>query len=188
MYYSLVHAFFAEMCKACSYTLLIKDIDHEAAYKEAHEATNNATKDILAIADANRNRCGNLHSYDKVNTLLLSDFGSNTSSPTDSCHVVQREITKKKRKSMRELKMYTGGGSAKKSKRDGDNFKGWSHEGKMFMVKMTKDIKQDVDSGMQAEWEKMYRRICMAVKVSDEQEQESCNETEVDYDIMYCKV
>jgi hypothetical protein len=41
---------------------------------------------------------------------------------------------------MMELKKYTLSAS-KKMKRDSDKFKGWSDEGKAFMVKMMKAIK-----------------------------------------------
>jgi hypothetical protein len=40
--------------------------------------------------------------------------------------------------------MYTGSG-AKKSRRDSDKFKGWSEEGKAFIVKMMNNIKKGVD-------------------------------------------
>jgi hypothetical protein len=50
----------------------------------------------------------------------------------------------KKRKSMMELKKYTGSAS-KETKKDRDKFKGWSEEGKALMVKVTKVIKDDVE-------------------------------------------
>ena len=53
---------------------------------------------------------------------------------------------KKKRKSMMELKKYTRSAS-KKTKKDSNKFKGWSDEGKAFMVKMMKAIKDDVELG-----------------------------------------
>jgi hypothetical protein len=59
-----------------------------------------------------------------------------------------KEFTKKKRKSMMELKKYTGS-TSKKTKRDSNEFKGWSEEGKAFMVKMMKAIKHDVESGQE---------------------------------------
>jgi hypothetical protein len=46
---------------------------------------------------------------------------------------------------MMELKKYTGSAS-KKTKWNSHKFKGWSEEGKAFMVKMTKVIKDDVES------------------------------------------
>jgi hypothetical protein len=46
-----------------------------------------------------------------------------------------------------ELKKYTTGSASKKTKWDSKKFKGWSKEGKAFMVKMTKAIKDDVESG-----------------------------------------
>jgi hypothetical protein len=58
-----------------------------------------------------------------------------------------------------ELKKYTGSAS-KKTKRDSDKFKGWSDEGKAFMVKMMKAIKDDVESGAHGKWENLYKKIC----------------------------
>jgi hypothetical protein len=55
-----------------------------------------------------------------------------------------KKFMQKKRKSMMELKKYTGSAS-KKTKKDRDKFKGWSEEGKSLMVKVTKVIKDDVE-------------------------------------------
>jgi hypothetical protein len=55
-----------------------------------------------------------------------------------------KKFIQKKRKSMMELKKYTGSAS-KKTKKDRDKFKGWSEEGKALMVKVTKVIKDDVE-------------------------------------------
>jgi hypothetical protein len=78
-----------------------------------------------------------------------------------------KEFTKKKRKSMMELKKYTENAS-KKTERDSDKFKGWSKEQKMFMVKMVKAIKDDVQLGAQGKWEKLYKKICDAINNSDQ--------------------
>ncbi len=36
-------------------------------------------------------------------------------------------------------------------------------------MKMTNDIKKDVDSGVHGKWEKMYRKITNVIKVTDKQ-------------------
>jgi hypothetical protein len=123
--------------------------------------------------------------YKKVASMLTNDASS---SSNNSPHDMAKEVKKKKWKSMMGLKMYTGSG-AKKSRRDSNKFKGWTEEGKAFVVKMTNDIKKDVDSGVNSKWEKMYRKITEAIKVTDEQEQEgksSC--IEVDYCALYCEL
>jgi hypothetical protein len=61
---------------------------------------------------------------------------------------------------MMELKKYTGSAS-KKTKWDSNKFKGWSEEGKAFMVKMTKVIKDDVELGAHVKWEKLYKKYVM---------------------------
>jgi len=98
-----------------------------------------------------------------------------------------RAKARKKQKSMKELKLYTGN-DAKKSKRESDKFKGWSEEARKFMVKLTKGIKENVESGAHREWEKVYKKICTVVKQSDEQEEESVGDAEVDYSVLYCEV
>jgi uncharacterized protein YktA (UPF0223 family) len=117
--------------------------------------------------------------------VLTNDTSSsNDGSPRDTA----KEVKKKKWKSMMGLKMYTGSGT-KKSRRDSDKFKGWSEEGKAFVVKMMNDIKKDVDSGVHGEWEKMYRKFTKVIKVSNEQEQEgksSC--IKVDSGTLYCEL
>jgi uracil DNA glycosylase len=73
---------------------------------------------------------------------------------------------------MMELKTYTGSAS-KKTKWDSNKFQGWSKEGKAFMVKMTKVIKDDVESGAHVKWEKLYKKICDAINKSDQNDQGS---------------
>jgi len=87
--------------------------------------------------------------------------------------------------------MYTGG-STKKSKKDSSKkdvvkTRGWSDEARKFMVKMTKDIKRDVDSKAHGKWEKVYKKICSTVKESDDQESDE-EEVEADYSVLYCEV
>jgi uncharacterized FlaG/YvyC family protein len=85
-----------------------------------------------------------------------------TTMPEMTSQSAAKEFTKKKRKSMMELKKYTGNVS-KKTKRDSDKFKGWSKERKAFMVKMMKAIKGDVELGAHGKWEKLYKKICDAI-------------------------
>jgi uracil DNA glycosylase len=99
-----------------------------------------------------------------------------------------KEFTKKKRKSMMQLKKYTGSAS-KRTKQDGDKFKGWSEEGKVLMVKMTKVIKDDVESGAHGKWEILYKKICDAINKSDQIDQgSSSSDDKIDYSVLYAKV
>lgn len=170
------------------YQLVTNEVATQEAYKAAQEASEMVRKEALANISpnsSNNRRDGHVHvqSYGKVKSLLRSD--TSFSSPVEN-RAAAKEMTKKKRKCMRELKIYTGSG-AKKSRRDSDKFKGWSEEGKMFMVKMTKAIKDDVESGVHGEWEKMYRKISAAVYTSDDPEEES-ESAEVDYSVLMCEV
>jgi len=165
------------------FKLVVDKIPEE--YKAAQEAAEKVRKEALANASNHQHA----QSYERVASMLTNDAGSSGSSSNDDspCDAA-REARKKKRKSMMGLKMYTGSG-AKKSRRDSDKFKGWSDEGKAFVVKMTNDIKEDVDSGVHDEWEKMYRKITEVVKTSDEQEQEGeSSRIEVDYGALYCEL
>jgi hypothetical protein len=58
-------------------------------------------KDVMACVATGKN----MDSYNKVNSLLMSDT-SDTSSPSDSCSVMAKEHTRKKHQSMRELKTH----------------------------------------------------------------------------------
>jgi hypothetical protein len=99
-----------------------------------------------------------------------------------------KEFTKKKRKSMMELKKYTGSAS-KKTKKDNNKLKGWSEEGKVFMVKMTKAIKDDVELGAHGMWETVYKKICDAINKSDQLDQgSSSSDDKFDYSLLYAKV
>jgi hypothetical protein len=95
---------------------------------------------------------------------------------------------KKKRKSTMELKKYTRSAS-KKIKKDSDKFKGWSNEGKAFLVKMTKAIRDDVESGAHGKWEKLYKKICDDINKSDQIDQgSSSSDNKMDYSVLYAEV
>ena len=111
-----------------------------------------------------------------------------TTMPEMTSQSAAKEFTKKKRKSMMELKKYTLSAS-KKMKRDSDKFKGWSKEGKAFMVKMTKAIKDDVELGAHVKWEKLYKKICDAINKSNQIDQgSSSSDDEMDYSVLYAEV
>jgi hypothetical protein len=143
-------------------------------------------KDILTYI-RNKTR----ESYNRVNLLLTSNTSSpsHASSPTDS-HSIVKECTKKKRKSMHELKMYTGGSARKRSKtRDKDSYKGWSEEGKACVVTMISQIKCDRESRNHEEWEKMYRKVCSTVRTPKEDKCEgNGNGNEYYKSVLYCEV
>jgi hypothetical protein len=88
-----------------------------------------------------------------------------TTRPEMMSQLVAKEFTKKKRKSMMEIKKYTGSAS-KKTKWDTDKFKGWSEEGKAFMVKMTKAIKDDVESGAHEKWESTRKYVRRSITLT----------------------
>jgi hypothetical protein len=123
----------------------------------------------------------------KVKSMLMADTLTTTMLEMTS-RLAAKEFTKKKRKSMMELKKYTGSAS-KKTKRDSDKFKGWFKEGKVFMVKMMKVIMDDVESGAHGKWEKLYKKICDAINKSDQIDQgSSSSDDEMDYSVLYDKV
>lgn len=166
---------------ASEYTVVYSQAPHEEAYEEAREGAEKVRNETLAQIRIDH---GRLDSYGEVNTLLMSDDMSSISS-CEGGRAATKAQNKKKRKVMMNLKMYTGGDAATKRKRGSDTFKGWSEEGKKFMVKMAQDIKADVESGAHGEWEKMYKKICNAVKDSEEQE---VTVTEADYVVLYEEV
>jgi hypothetical protein len=100
-----------------------------------------------------------MQSYKKVISMLMADTLT-TTMPDMTSRLAAKEFTKK-RESMMELKRYTGSAS-KKTEKDSNKFKGWSEEGKKFMVKMMKAIKDDVELGAHGRWEKLYKKICEA--------------------------
>jgi hypothetical protein len=119
--------------------------------------------------------------------MLTADTLTTTTLEMTS-QLAAKEFTKKKRKSMMELKKYIGSAS-KKTKWDSDKFKGWSKEGKAFMVKMTKAIKDDVELGAHVKWEKLYKKICDAINKSNQIDQgSSSSDDEMDYSVLYAEV
>lgn len=130
---------------------------------------------------------GHKCSYKKVKEFLARD-DSDSTSDKDTTMKAHSEWARKKCKLMRDLKMYTRSGT-KDSNQESKKFKGWSDKGKEFMVTMMKEIKDDIESGLHRQWEKMYQKICKAVKQFDNsQVKDGPQNYEVDYDILYCEV
>jgi hypothetical protein len=96
--------------------------------EQAKAAAEEVRKDALANVSY---QC-HMQSYKKVKSMLTADTLT-TTMPEMTSQSAAKEFTKKKRKSMMELKKYTGSAS-KKTKQDSNKFKGWSEEGKAFMA------------------------------------------------------
>ncbi len=54
--------------------------------------------------------------------------------------------------------------STKKNKKGGNEIKGWTNAGKLYVMEMLKVIKQDEDSRILKKWDGMYKTLCNAVK------------------------
>jgi hypothetical protein len=121
--------------------LRIEGADYELVFNEGHTAAGEVRKDALA----NVSNQHHMQFYEKVKSMLKADALTTTMLDTTS-QLAAKEFTKKKIKSIMELKKYTGSAS-KKTKKESDKFKGWSEEAKAFMVKMTKAINDDVELG-----------------------------------------
>ncbi len=146
-----------------------------------------AAEEVRKDALAHLSNWHHMQSYKKVKSMLTADTLT-TTSPEMTSWAAAKEFMKKKRKSMMELKKYTRSAS-KKTKKDSNKFKGWSDEGKVFMVKMMKAIKDDVKSGAHAKWEKLYKKICEVMNKSDQIDQgSSSSDDEMDYSVLYAKV
>jgi hypothetical protein len=126
-----------------------------------------------------------MQSYKKVKSMLMADTLT-TTIPKMLSQLAANEFTKKKRNSMMELKKCTGSGS-KKTKWDSDKFKGWYEEGKAFMVKMTKAIKDNVESGAHLKWEKLYKKLYNALNKLDQIDQGSSSSDD-NYSVLYAKL
>jgi hypothetical protein len=61
--------------------------------------------------------------------------------------------------------------------------------GKAYMMIMMSQIKHSVESGNHEEWEKMYRKVCTAVRTHKEDECEGDGNDDEDYkSVLYCEV
>jgi hypothetical protein len=98
------------------------------------------------------------------------------SAPSNEGQAGSREARKRKRKSMKEMKRFTGVGSTKKRKKASNRLGGWTDEGRKFVADMTKKIKSDVDSGLHGEWEKTYKELCKAINGAERAEEDISKE------------
>jgi hypothetical protein len=133
--------------------------DYELVFNEGptKEQAKAAAEEVRKDALANVSNRRHMQSYKKVKSMLMADTLTTTTPEMKSQSAV-KEFTKKKRKSMMELKKYTGSAS-KKTKRDSDKFKGWSKERKEFMAKIMKAIKDDVELGAHGKWETVQENM-----------------------------
>jgi hypothetical protein len=142
-----------------------------------------AAEEVRKDALANVSNQYHMQSYKMVKSMLTTDTLT-TIMPDTMSRVAAKEFMKKKRKSMMELKKCTGSAS-KKTKKGSDKFKGWSEEGKAFVVKMMKAITDDVELGAHGKWEKVYKNICDAMNKSDQIDQgSSSSDDEMDYSVL----
>jgi hypothetical protein len=79
----------------------------------------------------------------------INENEPNAAEPTD-----KKEQNKKRRKLMKGLKKWTGAADEGERK-----FKGWSDNGHKAFEQSIMDIKNDVQSGLYAIWEKAYREV-----------------------------
>ena len=98
---------------------------NEGPTKEQAKA---AAEEVRKNALANVSNQHHMQSYKKVKSMLMADTLT-TTMPEMTSQLAAKEFTKKKRKSMMEIKKYTGSAS-KKTKRDSHKFKGLPKEGK----------------------------------------------------------
>jgi hypothetical protein len=92
--------------------------DYELVFNEGptKEQANAAAEEVRKDALANESNQHHMQSYKKVKSMLTADTLT-TAMPEMTSQLAAKEFTKKKRKSMMELKKYTGIAS-KKTKRD----------------------------------------------------------------------
>jgi hypothetical protein len=98
------------------------------------------------------------------------------SAPSNEGRAGTREVRKRKRKSMKEMKRLTGVGSTKKRKKASNRLGGWMDEGRKFVADMVKKIKSDVDSRLHGEWEKTYKELCKAINGAERAEEDISEE------------
>lgn len=105
--------------------------------------------------------------------------------------LTDRETLKKKRKCMRELKVYTG--KALKVPNSDDSktkCKGYSHKANKFMFEMSELIKEDVKTGNHRQFEQLYKKMIEVHRESENKENtaESRERYQVDCNTIYQEV
>jgi hypothetical protein len=109
--------------------------------------------------------------------------------PSNEGRAGTREARKRKRKSMKEMKRFTGVGSTKKRKKASDRLGGWMDEGKKFVADMAKKIKSNVDSRLHSEWEKTYKELCKAINGAERAEEDISKEAvEAECEVLFEEV
>ena len=167
---------------ANEYKLLIDEDEDSEEIEQARKDNELVRKRVMErIASGNHVRLNK----DMREKLELEEG----SAPSNEGQAGTREARKRKRKSMKEMKRFTGIGSTKKRKKASDRLGGWTDEGRKFVADMTKKIKSDVDSGLHGEWEKTYEELCKAINGAERAEEDISEEAmEAECEVLFEEV
>lgn len=155
----------------------LQEKEQELEFKTAKEDRQDMRSTIVEGLRQDKERQEQFKEHEDQLERLLSELSGD-----------EKENSKKKRKCMRGLKVFTAGikkprnapqSKSRKNRRD----KGWSTEANKFMFDMTKAIQEDVGCGKHKRWENLYKEIVKSTqraRAADEEASDEEDEYEVD--------
>lgn len=138
--------------------------ESKASYEELRRKRRDAEGDIAQTAKSSDG--GRKRDYDKMEEAL------NTYTE-DAPMMAEKDASRKKRKLMKGLKIYTGPG------------RGGSDTSKKFIFEMTAQVREDCRSGKQKQFEKAYRKLLQIIEIADDERRSSNDRYKVDCDVLY---
>ena len=143
------------------FNLVIKRQDEEK-YEEIRGQRKKVQEETQKTARSSD--MGHKSEYDKMNEAL-------TSFAEEVTMLGEEDASRKKRKVMRKLKIYTSG-------------RGGSEASNKFIFQMTQQVKIDTDSGKQKQFEKAYKNMLQLIETSNK-ERLATERYQVDCDALY---
>jgi hypothetical protein len=156
--------------------------------KSVREHDEIIAKEIKDLIDADRlggngDGSSRLSSYNLMKSKLQDDHRTMLSARTQAD---KKRAQQKSRVSKTSLREFTK--ASRKSKKDGDVIMGWTHQGKRYMQDMKRVIHEEERRGIRKKWEAVYKKMCKAVEVNEEDglmEDEVSEPFEMEESLMY---
>ena len=138
-------------------------------WKSAREHDEAVAKEIKDLIDRDRpggngDGTSRLSYFLKMKSKLEEDWWALLSADTPLDKKRAQQQSQASKASLREFTK-----ASRKSKKDSDIIMGWTSQGKQYMQTMRRIINGEEESGVCKKWETVYKKMCKAVELNEEE-------------------
>ena len=146
-----------------------EDGESDEERKSAREHDEAVAKEIKDLIDRDRpggngDGTSRLSYFLKMKSKLEEDRRALLSAVTP---LDKKRAQQQSRASKTSLREFTK--ASRKSKKDSDVIMGWTLQGKQYMQTMRRVINGEEESGVRKKWETVYKKMCKAVELNEEE-------------------